>query len=169
MGETLAIAAVAASVLSAGTSVAGGFAARGAAKNEARQYEAEARFAATAAAQEEAERRRALGATLATQDAIRAGRGVDLFSPTGEVIRAETLAAGQRDIDNIQLNGMRTQDRFKLAAAGAEARGTQAFYSGLAGGFGSLLQGARGGSSLLSGSLAADGGVKSMTSGAAAP
>jgi hypothetical protein len=162
MGETLAIAAVAASVLSAGTSVAGGFAARGAGKSEARQYEAEARFAATAAAQEETERRRVLGATLATQDAIRAGRGVDLFSPTGAAIRDETVATAQRDIDNIRLNGMRTTDRYNLAARNAEARGTQAFYGGLAGGFGSLLGGARAGSSLLSGSLAGSGGAKSM-------
>jgi hypothetical protein len=168
VGETLAIAAVAASVFSAGTSVAGGFAARSAAKGEARQYEAEARFAATAAAQEETERRRALGATLATQDAIRAGRGVDLFSPTGAIIRDETVAAADRDIDNIRLNGMRSADRYKLAASGAEARGTQAFYAGIAHGFGSLFQGARAGSSLLSGA-GGSGGVKAPTSGGAAP
>lgn len=162
MGETLAIISVGASVLSAGTQVLGGFAARDAGKTEARQYEAEARFAATAANQEEAERRRQLGATLATQDAIRAGRGVDLFSPTGAIIRSETVAAGERDISNIRLNALRTGDRYRIGAANAEARGTQAFYGGIAGGFGSLLGGARAGSSLLSGAGGGSGGTKSL-------
>lgn len=143
MAETLAIAGAIASVVGAGTSVLGGLAQNNAAQAERQQYEEERRNAQVAAAQAEEERRKDLARTLATQEAVRAGRGIDLFSATGTTIRDSTIADAEADIDNIRLNRDRAGARYGLAASAAGARGTAAIVGGVGNAAGSLLSGAQ--------------------------
>lgn len=142
MGELAVLSAVA-SVASAGASLVGGIQGRAAANVERRQIEEQARLGALQANQAEEERRRDLARTLATQDAIRAGRGVDLLSATGATIRDQTMADAEADIDNIRINQGSAAARYQLAGSAASARGTAAFVAGIGGAAGGLLSGAR--------------------------
>jgi hypothetical protein len=143
MGETLAIMSALASVASAGAGLVGGLQGRAAANVERQQIEESARLASLQAKQAEEERRKELTRTLATQDAIRGGRGVDLFSPTGNTIRDQTFADAEADIENIRINQGSAAARYGLAGQAASARGTGALVGGIGAAAGGLLSGAR--------------------------
>lgn len=152
MGEWLAGMTVAeallggAAVVSAGASIAAGVQQARAAEIEARQYEDERRNAATAAEQDEAERRRELARTLAAQEAMRAGRGTELFSQNALNIRQQTIAAAEDDINTSRLNFLSRQRRYALGAQGARSSATGALIGGFADATGTLATtAARGG------------------------
>jgi len=129
--ETLSIAAT---VVSAVTSIVGGISAKQAADDEAAQYREEQENARVAGLQEETERQRELQRQLASVDAIRAGRGVELYSPTSDTIRAEQEAAAEDDINTIRLNSLNRQRRYAAAADSTESAGTGKLLAGIGGG-----------------------------------
>ena len=100
---------------------------------EAMQFREEQENARVAAIQDEAQRRRQLLRTLSSINALRAGRGVEMFEGgTGEAIRKQVVLETEEDITTSKLNAMNRSRRFGLAAGQAEARGT----AELLGGFG---------------------------------
>ena len=100
---------------------------------EAMQFREEQENARVAAIQDEAQRRRQLSRTLSSINALRAGRGVEMFEGgTGEAIRKQVVLETEEDITTSKLNAMNRSRRFGLAAGQAEARGT----AELLGGFG---------------------------------
>ena len=152
MAETAVLAAVAvASVAAAGTAVYSGYqqanAAVDAAEAQAAQYAEEREAARVAAMRAEAAKRRDMAAVLSTSDALRAGRGLDLGSGTGEAIRRESIEAGEADITTIRANDNRTGRRLGLAADAGIRRGNNqaeaAVVSGYGQAVGSLASGAR--------------------------
>lgn len=133
MGETAAlIVAAVAAAGSATMTVASANQAQGAAKIQRQQYEEEKRASALAAAQEEADKRRELNAVLSAQDTLRAGRGLDLMSSTGDAIRRDSVEQAENDILTIRLNSDRQARRYDLAGSQAKAQGNQAAMSGYA-------------------------------------
>jgi hypothetical protein len=158
MGVEAALAAVAVSSLAAaGTAVYSGHqqasAAVDAAEAQAAQYAEEREAARVAATQAEAAKRREMTAVLSASDALRAGRGLDLMSGTGEAIRRETVEAGEADITTIRANDNRTGRRLGLAANTALTRGSNEASTALMTGYGraisSLASGAADGASIL--------------------
>ncbi|MBR0682742.1 hypothetical protein GXW74_19780 [Roseomonas eburnea] len=152
MAETAVLAAVAASaVVGAGTAIYSGQQQAAAAKAQAQataaQYEEERRAARLAAEQEEAAKRRDLGRVLSAADALRAGRGLDLGSQTGEAIRRASIDAAEGDIETIRANDNRTGRRLGLAADAALRRGGETANAAIIGSYGqavgSLASGAR--------------------------
>lgn len=107
-----------------------GAAARDAAQFERQQYEDRRQTALIAADQEEAQRRRELQQTLAAQDAIRSARGLDLYSGTGQAIREDTIAQGERDIATARLNRMSEARQYGLAADQAGSKAGSALFGG---------------------------------------
>lgn len=130
MGETVAAIgpylAIASAGASVGSAIMQGQAASRAANLQAQQYQEEADIARAAAVQDEANRRRALAATLATQEAIRAGRGVELYGGTGDAIRDTTTADFEADILTSRANILRKGSRYDLAASEANLYGSSA-------------------------------------------
>lgn len=116
----------------AAMSVAQGIQANKAYQAEAAQYEEQADNARVAAIQDEAARRRELASILATQQAVRAGTGQDVFSGTGDNLRKSTIAAAERDILTAQVNYLSRQRSFGLGADQARASGTGALIGGFA-------------------------------------
>lgn len=98
MGWVAAAAAVAQTAMSVIGSVQEGRQAVADAKFEQRQYEDAARDELIASAQEEAQRRRELNDTLATIDAMRAGRGLSQQSPTARALRKSATDNAMTDI-----------------------------------------------------------------------
>lgn len=152
MAETAVIAAVAVSSLAAaGTAVYSGYqqanAAVDAAEAQAAQYAEEREAARVAAMQAEAAKRRDMAAVLSSSDALRAGRGLDLGSGTGEAIRRESIEAGEADITTIRANDTRTGRRLGLAADSGLRRASNQADAAVVGGYGqaagSLASGAR--------------------------
>src|SRR3990167_10587573 len=115
------------------SSVAGGRQGQVGADFEAMQFREEQENARVAAIQDEAQRRRQLMRTLSSINALRAGRGVEMFEGgTGDAIRKQVVLETEEDIATSKLNAMNRSRRFGLAAGQAEARGT----AELLGGFG---------------------------------
>jgi hypothetical protein len=141
-------AAVAAAAVSAAASIESGRQQANAAKLEQKQYEDQADIARVQGEQQEAARRQQLADTLATQSAIRAGRGVELDSGTGTTLRESSTVAAARDIDTIKANSLNQQRSFGLNAAAAGERATGAMIAGIGGAASSLLSGASAYSSL---------------------
>ena len=116
------------------SSLAGGVQGAQAADFSRMQFEEEAANARTAAAQDETQRLRRLRSTLATQNALRAGRGVELFGGgTGEAIRQDTIGQTQEDIETSRLNYLSKARRFDLAAGQESIRGRSAILGGIGG------------------------------------
>lgn len=96
----------------------------------------------TAAAQEEAVRRREINDTLATITAVRASRGLTQNSPGGQNIINETRRIGERNVQIGKLNRLTRSQSFKSQAdfqgrqikSVKSAGNTQAFISLLSGG-----------------------------------
>jgi hypothetical protein len=110
--------------------------------------EEERKNAATQAVVDEAQRRRELSSVLATQRAIRAGRGLDLYSETFTNIQDQTRADASDDIDAIQLNALNRQRRFGLGIDQANAQGSSAMAGGIGGAFAGLGRAAEAGSKI---------------------
>ena len=145
MGEMVAAATAASSYISIGSGVVGiatslmsGAAGRQAAEIQAAQLEDERKNAATQAVVAEQQRRRELSSVLATQQAVRAGRGLDLYSETFVNIQDQTRNDAADDIDAIQLNTLNRQRRLGLGIQRAEAQGRSAMWDGIAGAVGGL-------------------------------
>jgi hypothetical protein len=150
VGETLAIAAVALAAVGAAAAIDSGMQQAEAAELEKKQYEDEKKLAEAAGAQEEAQRRRVLMETLATQESIRAGRGTELFGPGYDVQRQSSIDAANDDILTIRANALGRSNRYQLGASIAGIRGRNAVTSSYGSAASSLLSGARAGSSLSS-------------------
>ncbi|HFD16856.1 MAG TPA: hypothetical protein ENJ38_11215 [Rhodospirillales bacterium] len=114
-----------ATVVTTAASLAQGFTSFRAAQAERAQYEEERKAAELAGQQEEVLRRQRLAKALATQNALRAARGLSLTSPQADVIRRATVREAESDIAAIRLDSRRRQRRFGLAAeqAGLDAAG----------------------------------------------
>ena len=151
MGETAIIAtAIAVSAAaSAGTAIYTGqqqaAASKANAQAQAAQYAEEQRAARLAAEQEEAAKRRTLDAVLSSQDAIRAGRGLDLGSPTGDAIRRDSIEQAEWDITTIRANANSRERRLGLASDSALTRGRNDARTALVQGYGSAVGSLAGG------------------------
>lgn len=128
MGDIATIAAV----VSATASVAGGVQGMRASNMQQQQYEEEAANTRVQAAEAEVERTRELRSVLATQDAIRAGRGLEFDSGTAQALRDDTNALYERDIASIRYNAENKTRRLGLAGDQARAQGTGSLLSGFA-------------------------------------
>lgn len=146
------IAAVAvAAAASAGTAIYSGqqqaAAAKDAAQAQAAQYAEERQAARLAAEQEEAAKRRDLNRVLSAADALRAGRGLDLGSQTGEALRRASIDAAEGDIETVRANAERGGRRLGLAADAALRRGDNTANTAIVTSYGqavgSLASGAR--------------------------
>lgn len=127
-------------VISAASSIAQGFAGASEADLERQQYDEERQNAELAARQDENARRQELERVLSTQEAIRAGRGVELFSATGLNIRANTIKTAEEDIATSRYNFARQARRFGLGSDAASARGTGSVLGGFGQAAGSVGQ-----------------------------
>ena len=145
MAETATLAAVAmaaSAAASAGTAIYSGIQQREAADAQAAQYEEERMAARTAAQQEEAAKQRQLNRVLGASDALRAGRGLELMSTTGEEIRRENIDAVNNDITTIRANANVRTRRLGLAADNARNQGDAAVVAGYGRAVGSLASAA---------------------------
>lgn len=116
------------------SALAGGQAGYDASQFARMQYEEEAANARAAATQDETQRLRRLRSTLATQNALRAGRGVELFAGgSGEAIRKDTIAQTEEDSQTSRLNLLSRARRFDLAAGQEDVRGRSAILGGVGG------------------------------------
>jgi hypothetical protein len=141
MGFALPLMAIGMALSTAGTA-AQAVGARRAAKFERVQYEEQAQMAKLQAEEEEAQRRQELQSVLATQEAIRAGQGLDPLSGTGQAIRRFTVGTAERDIKIGRLNALMGARRYGLAAQQAKIGGKAAFTGGLLSAGAGLLSGA---------------------------
>jgi hypothetical protein len=112
--------------------------AKRAAEMQAEQLRDEQEAARVQAVVDEAEHRKELASVLATQRAVRAGRGVELFSETFRNIQDETVADAEADISLGQLNALRRQRRLGLGIDQAYAQGRQGAMAGYGQAFGGV-------------------------------
>lgn len=136
------LAAVAGSSLQAVGSVMTGRENARAALFEQQQFKIQEQTERTAAAQEEARRREELVSSLGTIQAIRAGRGVGMSSPTGMTILETTASEQTRDAKQASLNRLLKADQSRLAAAGAGKKAQYSLLSGYVGAGEALASGA---------------------------
>ena len=114
------------------SALGGGIQGQAGAEFEAAQFREEQENARVAAAQDEAQRRRHLARTLSSINAIRAGRGVELFGGgTGDAIREQVTTEAEEDITTSRINLLNRSRRFGLSAQQAEARGTGELLGGV--------------------------------------
>jgi hypothetical protein len=125
--------AIAATVLSGVAQMAGASQQSAAYKAEKAQYQEEAATARVAAKQDEAQRRTELNRTLSVQQAIRAGRGVDIYSGSGANITRQTKEAAETDILTSKINFGTAAQRYDLGATAAGKKAKGAMIGGAAG------------------------------------
>lgn len=101
-----------------------------AAELQAQQLAEEREAARVQAVVDEAEHRKELASVLATQRAVRAGRGVELFSETFRNIQDQTTEDAEADISLGQLNSLRRQRRLGIGIEQAYAQGRQGAMAG---------------------------------------
>lgn len=130
-----------ATVLSAGGSIAGGFAQNSQSRAEAAQYDANAKASLTAADQSEALRREDLLSTLSSIDATRSARGLEAASPTGMAIRRNTTARADQGINTENLNYRTQSQSYKTQAGISRSQGTSALIGGFLKGGSTLFGG----------------------------
>lgn len=148
--ETAALAAVAVSAIAAaGTAVYSGqqqaAASKANAQAQAAQYAEEQRAARLAAEQEQAAKRRELASALSAQDALRAARGLDLGSGTGDAIRRDSIEQAENDITTIQANANSRTRRLGLASDSALIRGRNEARTAVVSSYGSAVGSLAGG------------------------
>lgn len=112
-----------------------------AAQFEAQQLERQSRSYLTAAAQDEAARRRDLESSLETIQVMRAGRGVGPDSPTGRAILESTTDTAERAIGTSKANILDKASASELAAGQIRRKGRASL---LAADIGSLTTAASG-------------------------
>lgn len=128
-----------ATVVGAGASVAGGISQSKAHKATAAQYEEDRENARVAGLQDEVQKREQLKRVLGLQQAIRAGRGLDLYSGSAKALTKETTRQAERDILTAQVNYLSQQRKFGLGAAGERSAATGALIRGAGKAAGSVL------------------------------
>lgn len=158
MAETAVIAAVAVSAAAtAGAAIYSGHqqaaAAKDAAQAQAAQLAEEQRSARLAAEQEEAAKRRDLNRILSAQDALRAGRGLDLGSGTGEAIRRSSVEQAEGDIATIAANANNRERRLGLASDSALTRARNQADAAIVSGYGSAIGSLAGGARTIAGGM----------------
>lgn len=131
--EVVAIASVAASLIGGGVQFMGAMQARRGAAIERQQYEEQKKATELAMLQDEALRQQQLNETLATQEAIRAGRGLELHSPGFKAIQERSIRATEADIVTSRLNYLSAARRSELGMQGADVRAENALYGGIGG------------------------------------
>ncbi|MCM0018904.1 MAG: hypothetical protein NBV67_02825 [Tagaea sp.] len=141
MGETVAAIApfvgVAAGVTSIVTGLSSAASAQEAAELQAQQLAEEREAARVQAVLDETEHRKELANVLASQRAVRAGRGVELFSETFRNIQDRTTEDAEADISVGRLNSLRRQRRLGLGMDQAQTQGRM----GAMQGYGSAFSG----------------------------
>lgn len=137
------MAVVGSAIISSGADILGGSAEKSAANAEALQYESNAKNAMIAADQRQGERLRDLRSTLSSIDALRAGRGLDVSSPTGAAIRDRVNDDATRAIGTDRLNALNQASANYGAATNARNQGQAAYIGGFLKA-GSKLKGAGG-------------------------
>lgn len=139
----LAIAALAAgTTLQAVGSVMSGREGARAALFEQQQLRIQQQTEQTAGAQAEARRLEELTANLGTIQAIRAGRGVGMSSPTGAAILEATASEEWRDAKQERLNHLLKADQSRIAAGMAGRKASYSLLSGYLGAGTALAEGA---------------------------
>lgn len=123
-------AAAASAVIGGGADILGGAAQKSAADAEGKQYEQNARNAMTASDQMQGERLRDLRSTFSSIDAIRAGSGLDLSSPTGQAIRDRLSTDAGRSITTDRANALGQASSNYNASASIRAQGKAAYIGG---------------------------------------
>ncbi len=113
-----------------------------AARFEQQQYAAQEQVQRTQAAQAEARKREELVSSLGSIQAIRAGRGVGLSSPTGMAILDSTTSVGVRDARQAGLNYLMQADQSRMAGAMAGQKAKYSLLSGWMGAGSALADGA---------------------------
>lgn len=137
------ILSVVGTVVSIASKIAGAAQQADAAAAERAQFEAQQKQAEIAALQDEAQRRQELTRVLASQDAIRAGRGLDLYSPTGLAIRTDTINQAETDIATSRLNYLTKARYYGLGAEAASTREDNALIGGFSSAAGGVLSAAK--------------------------
>lgn len=100
---------------------------------EAAQYRVQEQRMRTAAAEDEAARRRELTSNLETIAAIRAGRGVGSASPTGMAIFDDILSRGEDEIGISRTNYLLKAEQGRQAALMSERRARSSLLAGYLG------------------------------------
>ncbi|TXH13843.1 MAG: hypothetical protein E6R03_10590 [Hyphomicrobiaceae bacterium] len=139
MGDPVTMAIVS-TVASAGMSVVGGVQQANYAKAEAKfqqqQMNDAARDELLAGVQEETQRRKQLNDTMSTLNAMRAGRGLSLSSPSARVIEKTSITNASRDIGIAKTNAMVRSDSYRKQGQAARIKGQSAASSAIWGGVG---------------------------------
>jgi hypothetical protein len=139
---TLAVgSAVLGSTLQATGSIMAGREGARAALFEQQQTRIQEQTERTAGAQAEARRLEELTANLGTIQAIRAGRGVGMSSPTGQTILAATTSEQVRDAQQDRLNHLLKADQSRLAAGMLGKKASYSLLSGYIGAGTALAEG----------------------------
>ena len=126
---------IASGVASAGLGVVQGIQSSRAAKLEVAQHEDEARSARLAADQEEVARLKQLRSVLASNEALRGGRGLAMGTGTDIALRDSNISEAEDDIATGRMNRLAQARRSDYAAWGAGQRG------GLLSGAGAVVSG----------------------------
>lgn len=121
-----------AGAVEAGSAIGGIFQARSAAEIEVAQLEEEREAAALRGVQEENIRLKRLRSVLATQEAIRAGRGLSL-SATSENLRRFSIDEAEKDVRTIRLDTERRVSRAEFDIANAKRRQRGSLLKGIGG------------------------------------
>jgi hypothetical protein len=119
--------------------ISGGISANNQARAEAAQYDQNAKSALTAADQSESLRRQDLISTLSSIDAVRTARGLDVASPTGQVIAQNRTARAEQGIDTENLNYRTQAQSYKTQAGISRSQGSAALLGGFLKGGASLF------------------------------
>jgi hypothetical protein len=141
-----AVGMIASGVATAGAAAYSGVQSARTAQVARRQYEEERNLAALQGLQDENTRRAGLQRALATNQALRAGRGLQYMTPGSEALEDYNVAEAEKDIGAAKLNTLRRVRRYDLAIEGESARETGGYLSAATGviqGFGSAATGAR--------------------------
>ena len=125
MGIETVLAAGALGMSMVGT-VARGVAQKNQADAQAQELRLQAEREEIAADQDEANRRREMNETLATIDAIRAGRGLSTASPTGVAIARTTTRDSLRDIRTARFSRYTRGQALRRSASNTKSAGRSA-------------------------------------------
>lgn len=140
---------LASGAISAVSAIAGAASRYSGAGLQSEQYQEQADIAKTQALEQETQRERALMAAVGSADAMRAGRGVDLYSPTGLNINRVSEQYEQSDETQIAAN---ESSQIASAAIGEQASAGEqvgAIASGVSGVTSGLLSSAKGAQDLM--------------------
>ncbi len=133
MMETAIATTVISGVASAGMSVLSGVQAAQGAKAERRQYEYDRDLAYAEASEGEIRRTKDLKRVLATNQALRAGRGLAFSSGTADAIEEANIAEARADIGVANLNAYNKALRNSYAIAASRQRQDAGYLSAASG------------------------------------